>query len=1307
MKIFFCTLLIFLAAGVLPAAGEKVVWGCYIPRKTGSVFSTSGSTLKACKIMLERGSETQGRIWCAAIANIRKTMWSQNKLAFSCRNNSPLPLNFSCSIAWKSGPNSGENGSKAFTIPPGEWQDIVLDLDDDFRLHDAEHTILQLKFFNEITAWKPGTKGVFEVRNIRFCTPAELSLSGSMSGKVTVVPPPEKKPAAPDPDAVRIYFHLDNEDNLPIPFDWKMRKLGEKPTAGGFRELLLQSVQHKARETTRIEDADLIVLNSSRPDPAIAGKIVQKVNSGTPLLTGAVIADPEIAALLPGKVIAVNNTALPARKKLKFSTPIHPAAQNAVLNDASFGIYYQLKDFRAKPILLFEDNTPAVVEVREGKRHIIISLPGFGSDVLTPSDARDSWFLKLAGYLTGKVFPEQKPAAVTPDSEGFYPGASQNNFGRFGWELGDGLLCENISNKLNVANGIAEYEFSPSLQRKILLGEWQRSGRKIPWNLKWSTIGKTTLTCSVKVPVSWKGTPLAFVAEKGIDDTAQVFFNGKLVGEITRDDDEYWMTPHRHLIPENLIRFGQENQIKVVIDNLRGNGGFGSCPEITSVSTGSDIQIHVDRINYLGKGAKIIINGKPFGRFDSSLAFPGIRWQFDRKNVLMSLHNIARYAAFKENGSFRIVDLHKTPDLPKLSQSPYLLLFNGRKSGAPLLLVFDRPAKAISAVSNGSRINALSITAEKDAVGMILPIWICGAASTDTANWAKALPPEILARIELWSGRAFRFPDSCTESFRINHESKRVEIRNRYTYINTDNCWKISAKEFAPVPPMAMLMKGILFESDEAELRDLPTVFGYFADHNGSNTVNWSLPLPEMDLSMRPHSKGLPFFEQLANRHFQSAVRFSAGGGTRFEAWNCVYPGGKGLPWMINLNMHGFLMGLPVCTENPWIYSPENKVRLMHRMTARLLLPIEQFQYKLALRYRQEPYSKINYTIYMNSPREMTTNFAPGTGSKVVYGDSNETVCMFLTCLQHLADRFGQKDLIRANYSTISREIASYLLTQDDYGILASGCVEFGGSWSIDMLNCEYASMMKLARIAEIAGDGAMQNQALYRAARRMVPTLSRLFLQDYARQNGLLPENGLAAIGFGEAELKFHIKGTPVRGLDLYDMSQGIPGDLTALYSKYAAKRIDQLYLSQVMAFPQNKMDYTLAAALALHGSQKEEQLLERLTSISKNSYIDGRLCGDWGGMCSGSYLEYSIHRLKGKVLIQCAKDLAVESAVYDPELKKLEISYTAFDQAELVITTGLCCISSGFTQQPDGSIRLPDTPGKHTVSISFAESL
>lgn len=85
---------------------------------------------------------------------------------------------------------------------------------------------------------------------------------------------------------------------------------------------------------------------------------------------------------------------------------------------------------------------------------------------------------------------------------------------------------------------------------------------------------------------------------------------------------------------------------------------------------------------------------------------------------------------------------------------------------------------------------------------------------------------------------------------------------------------------------MAMSMKDILCQVDRTSVRDLPTVFGYFADRDNSDTVYWRLPLPENDLSVRPHSRGLEKLEKLANNHFRSAVRFSAGGGLRLGYHN-------------------------------------------------------------------------------------------------------------------------------------------------------------------------------------------------------------------------------------------------------------------------------------------------------------------------------------------------------------------------------------------------------------------------------------
>ena len=1300
-------------AALLPwisLAAEKNAWACYIPSADGGEFKLTGETPLAFQMNFTRTENGGAKAWAAAIVNVNQKMWSQNKLVFSCRGLGDNAFTLNPAISFDEGKTSVLKGGRLLTVKGSAWRDVVMNLDSDFRLGDASYNIRQLKFHVDISDWKPGQRGGLEVRNIRFCTPSEVSLTSGMIRDILVCP--KKTPASPVPaDALRIYFHFDNEDMIPVPNDWKGGKINDAQQYPGFRDELLETVRDQAVVTDNLDQADLIVYASCLADPKAAAKIAEKVRGGTPLLVASDVADPEIAELLPCALAAPAATDLPPRKSLRFADDRHPLNRNGGLNPAKFGIYRTVTLKNGTPLLLFEDGTPAVVEGKAGNGRVIYSTLSAGANVIPGKKAFDAFTLRLFGYLTGRELREEPEEAVRPDAENWYEGAGKNNFGRFGWELGDGLLTESMGTKLNVTNGIGEYEFSPDRKDKLSLFRWNFTGvannkKAITWNVTWSDIGTVTLETAVKIPAAWKGQgkKLFFHVEKGIDDLAAVYFNGVKLGEVTESVPQYWMTPHRYEIPQELLRFGESNQVRIVSRNLRGNGGFGSCPEIVTEEPPKQTTLVVDRINHIGKGGEMSIDGKRTCRFDTSLAFPGIRWEFYEKSVVMSLYNIANFAAFPTRNGIRILDLAKADAIPTDWSAPWLLLFGGNDGDNPLLLVFQHKMESAEIIRNGDGVGGLALNA-KTPIGVIVPVWINGAAPADTRAWKEALPDSLTKQIAFWTPRAFRYPESCREDFRIDRPAKRVEIRDTFRYLETRDDWNTARSDYAPVPPLASFTKGILFESNEAQPRSLATTFGYFADRDGADTVHWSLPLPEPDLSLLPHTKGFPEWEDLANRHFAGGVQFSAGGGTKYEAWNAGYPSGKGIPWVHNLNMHGFLMGLPACTENPFLYTPENQKKMRQRLRVRLFEPLERDQYKMVCRWRQEPYSGIRYTVYMNSPREMSTRYAPGFGSKIIYGDSNETVQMMLTGIQRMADRFGQRDLVPANWNAIKRHIASYLLVQDDWCNLASGCVEYGGSWCIDMLNCEYSSMIKLARLAEIAGDDAMRDQALYRAARRMVPTVGRLYLHSYAAKNRLLanPEQWSVCLGFGEAECKFRRFGANVRDVELYDMSQGIPRDLIALYAKYGGDILDKQYLSDVRKSRSPQGGYSLAAALAIGGSQPDAELLAFTKMLTDNKYQDGRLCNDWGGMCTGAYLEYVLFRLKGKVLIDTAKDLDLHHAVYDPETKEFSISFTAGDRAELVLKSPLRLQGGIYSQDSDGTIRIPVRSGPGDLRLKF----
>ena len=1293
---------------LLPLTFASAEWGCHVPPTGGGKYLLEGKSPESFKLTFTRTGTAEQKSWATTIVNVNRKMWSQNKLVFSCRGLSDKTFNLNPAISVDEGKTSVLRGGQSLIVKGTTWRDVVINLDSDFRLGDASYNIRQLKFNVDISDWKPSESGGLEVKNIRFCTPSEVSLTGGTIRDILVCP--KKKPASSTPvDALRIYFHFDNEDMIPVPYNWSRRKIDDIQQYPGFRDVLLNTVSDQAVITDSLDKADLIVYANCLPNPQAAAAIAEKVKRGTPLLVASEVVDPAIAELLPCTLSTPVATDLPPRKSLHFADNNHPLARDGGLNSAKFGIYRTVTVRNGTPIMLFADGTPAVVEGKAGNGRVIYSTLSLGANVIPDKKAFDAFTLRLAGYLTGRSLREEPAEIIRPDAKGWYEGASNNNFGRFGWELGDGLLTESMGTKLNVTNGIGEYEFSLDGKNKISLFRWEFTGvsqktKTIKWNVSWSDIGIVTLETATKIPSAWKGKKLFFYVEKGIDDLATVYFNGTKLGEVTESVPQYWMCPHRYEIPEKLLRFGEDNHVKIVSKNLRGNGGFGSCPEIVSEEPLKQMTLVIDRINHIGKGGEISIDGKRTCRFDTSLAFPGIRWEFYGKSVVLSLYNIAHFAAFPTRNGIQNLDLAKANAIPTDWSEPWLLLFGGNDADNPLLLIFQHKMKSAKIIQNGDSVGGLELKADTP-IGVIVPVWINGTAPADTSVWKNALPNTLTKQIAFWTPRAFRYPEFCREDFRINRTAKRVEIRDSFRYLETRDDWNTARSDFAPVPPLAYLTKGMLFESDEVQPRSLSTTFGHFADHDGTNTVHWSLPLPEPDLSLLPHTKGFPEWEALTNHHFDRGVQFSAGGGTKYEAWNATYPAGKGMPWVHNLNMHGFIMGLLTCTENPFIYTPENQKKMRQRLCVRLFEPLERYQYKMVCRWREEPYSGIRYTIYMNSPREIATKYTPGFGSKIIYGDSNETVQMMLTGIQRMADRFGQRDLVLANWNAIKRHIASYSLVQDDWCNLASGCVEYGGSWCIDMLNCEYSCMIKLARLAEIAGDDAMRDQALYRAARRMVPTIGRLYLHSYATENRLLPnpEQWSIALGFGEAECKFRRFGEEARDVELYDMSQGIPRDLIALYAKYGDNVLDTMYLTDVRKSHPGQIGYALAAALAISGSQPDEELLVFMKRIAANKRLDDRICNDWGGMCTGSYVEYVLYRLKGKVLIDTAKNLNLHNAVYDPETKEFSIRFTANNCAELVLKSPLRLQGRTYFQDYEGKIRIPVVLGTHDLRLKF----
>ncbi|MBR0458104.1 MAG: hypothetical protein IJJ26_02595 [Victivallales bacterium] len=1300
-------------------------WGLYLHDNNapGAQFKLEDIRPDGYRMTIKRVESGAKKVWALGITNINREMWTHNKVVLSVRALNQNPISFGVTVSTREGKQVPMKSAKDILIAGPAWKHIVLGLDTDFGLGDRSVTVVQLKLGCNVTKWKPGTEGGIEVKDVRICQASEVTVGGAARDEFYSIPAKEPPKPIVAKDALKVYFHFDNED---IEDSWCPRKnFYDKQQFAGFRAMLLEGLDGKVVLADEPENADLLVYSSCRPDPEMAKRLVSAVQTkGIPLLAASEVADPEIRDILPCLITTETLPDFPRRFPVRFRDRKHPLAVKGGYSTAAFGVYRAiLPHLRTNIIMEFADGTPLLVEGRSGKGRVFYDMLAIGAPVVPGKVAMDAFFIRLAGWICGKNLPEADMPPVRPDRDGWYVGASENNFGRFGWEVGSGLLVENLGGHLTVSMDACEYELTTSRKSKILMPTWNFASEKRKtsqaWNTPWNEVGKVTLDSKVTIPATWKGRKIYFHVLKGIDDTAAVFINGKKIGEITEKDPQYWMTEHRHEIPQDLIRFDQPNDVHIDSVNLRGAGSFNSCPEIITDEPQRVLTFAQDNMSFLGMGGILAVDNVQMARMDCSLVFPGVRWDVLLPEVHLSLYNILGYAAIPAKGGIRVVDMKKLSSLPLEEwAAPWILFFPGGKEDHPLLLVFQHKLKALEVETSGDSLSGLGMRSAKGPVGVLVPLWLYGNRPCDTTSWTKGLPLEVSTRIAFWYPRAFQYPARCKEEFRLDTKNKRVQIRDTFSYLTAKDDWNTASKPFAPVPALAFYAGslkpqggGKIFTCEpDVRDRDLATRFGPFADKDGTNTVQWTLPLPEPFLGLLPHALGFEVYDKLSNEQFASAVRFDHGGGGLVVNNNKTFPRDD-QHQQKNLGMHGFLMGLYERGPNWFFMTPENQAKFRRRTVIRMYEPLETCLYKMVCRWRQEPASGVRYTIYMKSPRDIGTKFLPETyGSKTVYGDSNETVRMIFSCLQKLADQQGEYELVRANWEIIKRQVATYPLVIDDWGYMGSGCIELGGSCSIDMLNNEYGSLCTLARLAQIAGDEPMRQQALYRAARRIVPTLTRLNIKDYYVANNMLanPDSYSISTGFGEGGAQFRAWHSNHRDMDLFDMSQGIPEDLIALYNWYGFREIRQNYLPDIArAEHEQGLSYNSVAVYSLDPECNHDTLKKLLQKCYEHKLYNKRLPGDWPGMNTGSYLEYIFHRFTNSPIISDCRDLYLQDAIYDPASKKLTLTYLAgLHEPQIAVRSRfkLSPKQRGLSQDADGQIRLPTSKGKQTtITIQF----
>ncbi len=1284
-------------------------------RGTGKVVSNSRSAFKMTLI-----NSVEGKNYATALSQCDINAAAQKKIMFRCRGSksnisaylTPMILVQAAGKKWKTyrGPR--------LKITNSVFRNFVMGLDSDFHLSDSTWNIRQIKFAISNTSNVKGKKTEIEITDFRL---ADADDTMSAIGSEFIVVPAKKSSSAVSSfpgGNVKIFFDFDNDD---LTTRITNRKSKQKDVIDnlqtlGFRAMLLEPVSDLTKIVDKPSDADVIVYSRAATGKS-SKEIVEAVKAGKGLIVFGGVHDPEIAKLLPVTVTPVKQHGFAQRQAIKAVQPDHPVFKGVKLNPASFGIYQNTTLRKGKILNAFANGMPAVVEGKYGKGNVIYCATGIGNALVNSSIYHDAFALRLIFYLAGtnkvslnkltereqeliakrdrirkKLVDEVlKKAQISPDGLNYQAGMSFDNFGRFGWLIGEGLLCDDISRKLSIGNGLQEYCLSAQSSPAIPLIKWDMrpiSGavknqtalnlKQQDYRINWSGAGVVEYTTEVKIPKEWQGKKIFFSVEKGIDDLDEVEFNGLKIGSTDKNTPHYWQAPRSYKIPAKQIRFGQNNKVKVLMKNLKGQAKFNSCPRLCVANPGKQREeLSVTDIDWAHKTYLITNDRRKSYRMVLSLLLPFILYDFNGAEVTMKLENLATHASWSDKNGIHTVDLQSGDqnifDLKRNGKwtASWLLLWRQRDNH-PLLLAFERQPRQIKVIRAGKMVNGLVIDGGKSPIGRIVVGRPWGVTAVNTVNWRNGPDKAAESQITRAAGMALRFPVKCDEIFAVGRDKIKIISRFQYESINDD--WKTSKPAYAFLPPLAglALQQKKLVSANNIMNFGMPTKFGPLVGRINRSTVSYELPRPDSGEMILPNITTETKINREINKFFAGGVRWSAGGRTRFDAWSPARPAGK-IP-VNNIDMFGWCLGLGSSLQGMQILDDENKSKLRNRVRIRFSEPVECYQYKSYVRFRKEPFSGLCYPVFFNSYFPNETNYAPGFGSKIIYGDENEACTLVAWVGRQLADRCGQADLVRTNWNFF-RQGMRYMLFCDDWAFNSGSCREFGvGSW-IDMLNCEYACMCAYAGLAETVGDIPERNHALYRAAKRMLPTLMRWSFQKYLRQHAMVPtEQKIGAVaGFRETD-GARLLSNPPRfshqfrfAMDMFDFSQGFPSETVLLYKKYVNQEIRE-YLGKIvlptLSSPDKKalMGTPYLPPMAFWGP--EERQLRHFTDVIAKSNTK-KLMGDWPGIRTNIDMGTVIYTLHPEVYISKCRELDLRKAVYNPENRTIELEYQIGESA------------------------------------------
>ena len=1270
--------------------------------------------------------------YLVAFTNVKQEITAQKKLMFRVCGDPSLGAgaHLTPTIAYTISGERKWHQALAGAIPltNGEFRSYTLGFDTDFKLSDSKYTLRQIKFVINGGNLPPGTPMEVKIVNIQVGDAAE---NGSSALTVTVPP----LPVFLSDNTLKVFFELENDDHspgIPTRFNKNYLKEGEPRVPAGFSDLILENTAGIFSETDSVSQADVIIY--SRLTPGKNGKaIANALKAGKKLIASGMIPDAELAALSPLTLKAKSSAGFPKRTALSFEDK-ELAGAITEKNETLFPEFFTAGLQPGGKVLIAHDSGTPYLAERQNFYHFSGS---FGNTVEKSDVFFDKLLLRLcAGKEEIQSLDDREKSLVflrkdmekiliaaavqetgsSPD--GWKWGASRQNFARFGWRIGVGLGCGTLNNDLSFSNGDQSFKLTNLSADAILLDKWKLKPLDNAVTLppranvisQWSGEGRTEYTAKITIPESWKGRQIAFEVSSGIDDVDDFYFNGKLAGQTTVDVPEYWMTPRNYRLDPQEIRFGKGNELKMVVRNLRGNAGVLSIPRLTAKIPGSSPKVSVPSLNWSGRVCKISDKNSSY-EVHQTLLLPMLRHVFNgEKEIVLQLENIADFAAYKDaSGNLRSIALKKSPEVFFNSKqdgkfgAPFLLLYRSGKT-KPLLLVFDRQIRFIKTIVRNGEVSALRLGLASGKNNII-----AGFPFGSVAISGKGMPEKAMPQIDQLVKFSLNWPTVANEFYRIDRKENKIHFINHFACEYIKNDWNIPEEKYAFLPPLtAFLVRRKLYVETAENCTDfnIPTAFGPTLGVIGKSAVSYSSPLPRFTDFQIPGVTDAKA-NQLQNEFFADGVRWSCGGATPVTAWDPVRPNGN-IPGR-NIDLFSWNFGLNSAIQGIFSLNDANRKKLTERLVTRFLEPVEKYKWKSVYRHRYEPFSQMAYPVLIQSYHKLPTNFEPGVASTVAFADANEAHAVVQWLVQQLEDLAGQEGLAAANWNYL-RYLARYELFIDDYAFQSGSCRDYGtGAW-IDMLNCEYGGMMAYARNAELAGDQETADEALYRAARRAVPTLARFHFRAYL--NKLEParkKENIQVTGFGENGAKYMVYPAGnfnfLSAMDLYDFSEGFPGTMIRLYQKYVEKE-NKEHISK-RSFPSllaaTTRSYAYLPALALYLDEKN------VAEYAARTCAENRRMGDWPGMRRAFEIGSVLWMKNGRITFRDFKSLDIQKAVFDPSTKTLNLTYTARKGSVFTLESDYAVKrltdNSRDSQiiQEQNILSLPVTPGSHEVKVIF----